>query len=160
MEDEEYYQIENSCSNCAYWFENDTPMDGYGCCHRYPPTIISDDISFNKAREPVLVFYPWTLVDDVCGEYKGRSEQREDRALSGTKEMPVRDEDSEFVSYDTYREVRQRMFAYMKRLQNCRCLLLAGSDDQHQCVRETCVYRKNGSYCGTVCDLDSYATEL
>lgn len=50
------------CANCKWWVPTCEDGDSYsedGACHRYPPTVINEDVSL----------FPMTDCDGLCGEF-------------------------------------------------------------------------------------------
>lgn len=62
------------CGSCKFWEVIEETNGGTGSCHRYPPTKSPD------TDDLLGDFFPVTLVDDWCGEYRkvtGRGEWKD-----------------------------------------------------------------------------------
>lgn len=58
--------MEEKCSQCKFWFRDQT-LTTLGECHRRSPTIIGKD---EKAGVDEFRVWPITAFDDWCGEWK------------------------------------------------------------------------------------------
>ena len=60
------------CNECRYWDLQDEGFvdqeDDYasGICKRYPPVVVEIDREIQEER------WPWTYMDDWCGEFKAK----------------------------------------------------------------------------------------
>lgn len=57
------------CANCKWW----VPTCEDGACHRYPPTVINEDVSL----------FPMTDCDGSCGEFSVMQHLRITSAATG-----------------------------------------------------------------------------
>jgi hypothetical protein len=61
-------RLEPSCGTCAHYRElASLGSEGYGRCHRYPPTVIPGGRILNY--EGLIGILPITPASSVCGEY-------------------------------------------------------------------------------------------
>ncbi len=65
-----------TCENCQWW--NPTPShDGFGFCHRYPPTVEVTSWQYdgdNAYSNRIQELRPETGAEDFCGEHTAKTE--------------------------------------------------------------------------------------